>query len=75
MGHTLICVAWAVMKHGQDYADAEEDYYQQRDQRNREHLIRHHQQALAPPGYQVTLIPPGDGIPPLGDGPSQQPAA
>src|SRR5262249_57434305 len=40
MGHTLICVAWAVMKHGQDYADAEEDYYQQRDQRNRQHLIR-----------------------------------
>jgi len=35
--------------------------HDQRDQRYREHLIRHHQQALARLGYQVTLIPPGDG--------------
>jgi Transposase IS116/IS110/IS902 family len=41
-----------------------EDYYDQRDQRNRDHLIRHHQQALARFGCQVTLTPPGDGSPP-----------
>ena len=35
---------WAVMARGQDYADAGEGYFDQRDQRNREHLIRHHQQ-------------------------------
>ena len=63
VAHTLICIAWAVMARGQDYADAGEDYYDQRDQRNREHLIRHHQQALARLGCQVTLIPPGDGSP------------
>jgi transposase len=66
VAHTLICIAWAVMARGQDYADAGEDYYDQRDQRNREHLIRHHQQALARLGCQVTLIPPGDGSPPPG---------
>ena len=59
--HTLICIAWAVLSRGSDYAEAGEDYYEQRDRRNREHLIRHHQQALARLGYQVTLIPPGDG--------------
>ncbi len=63
------------MKRGQDYADAGEDYYEQRDQRNRERLIRHHQQALVRLGYLVTLVPPGDGTPPPGDGSSQQPAA
>ena len=47
VAHTLICIAWAVMSQDQDYTDAGEDYYEQRDQRNREHLIRHHQQALA----------------------------
>ena len=66
VAHTLICIAWAVMAHGQDYADAGEDYYDQRDQRNREHLIRHHQQALARLGCQVSLVPPGDGSPPPG---------
>jgi hypothetical protein len=35
---------WAVMARGHDYADAGEGYFDQRDQRNREHLIRHHQQ-------------------------------
>jgi len=42
-----------------------------------EHLVRHHQQALARLGYQVALIPPGDGTPPPGnDGASpQHPAA
>jgi hypothetical protein len=74
VAHTLICIAWAVLSRGEDYAEAGEDYYEQRDRRNREHLIRHHQQALARLGCQVTLTPPGDGPPPAG-GPGQQPAA
>ena len=61
---TLLCVAWAVMKHDGNYTEAGADYYDHRDRRNREHLIRHHQQALTRLGYQVTLIPPGDGRPP-----------
>jgi transposase len=64
VAHTLICIAWAVMTRGEDYAEAGEDYYEQRDHRNHEHLVRHHQHALARLGYQVTLIPPGDGRPP-----------
>ena len=74
VAHTLICIAWAVLSRGEDYAEAGEDYYEQRDRRNREHLIRHHQQALALLGCQVTLTPPGDGSPPSA-GPDQQPAA
>ena len=74
VARTLICIAWAVLSRGQDYADAGEDYYEQRDRRDREHLIRHHQQALARLGYQVTLIPPGDGSPPP-SATSKQPAA
>ena len=66
VAHTLICIAWAVMSRDQDYTEAGEDYYEQRDQRNREHLIRHHQQALARLGFQVTLTGPGDGSPPPG---------
>jgi transposase len=62
--HTLLCIAWAVMKHDSDYTEAGADYYDHRDRRNHEHLARHHQQALARLGYQVTLIPPGDGRPP-----------
>jgi transposase len=62
--HTLPCIAWAVMKHDSDCTQAGAGYYDRRDQRNHDHLIRHHQQALARPGYQVTLIPPGDGQPP-----------
>jgi transposase len=64
--HTLICIAWVIMARDQDYAEAGEHYYEQRDQRNREHLIRHHQRALARLGYQVTLTGPGDGSPPPG---------
>jgi hypothetical protein len=64
------------MARGQDYADAGEDYYDQRDQRNREHLIRHHHQALARLGCQVTLVPRGDDSPPPGTAspPPGQPA-
>jgi transposase len=66
VAHTLICIAWAVMTHDQDYADAGEHYYEQRDHRNHEHLVRHHQQALARLGYQIALTGPGDGRPPPG---------
>jgi transposase len=64
VAHTLLCIAWAVMKHDGDYTEAGADYYDHRDRRNHEHMVRHHQQALARLGYQVTLIPPGDGSPP-----------
>jgi transposase len=66
VARTLICIAWAVMKYDGDYAEVGENYYEQRDQRNHEHLVRHHQQVLARLGYQVTLIPPGDPSPPPG---------
>src|SRR5215471_14624256 len=39
VAHTLICIAWAVLSRGEDYAEAGEDYYEQRDRRDREHLI------------------------------------
>ena len=68
VAHTLLCIAWAVMKHGGDYTEAGADYYDRRDRRNHEHLVRHHQQALTRLGYQVTLTPPGDGSPPPGPG-------
>jgi len=64
VAHTLLCVAWAVMKDDSDYAEAGAGYYDQLDHRNHEHLVRHHQQALARLGYQIALIPPGDGKPP-----------
>ena len=76
VAHTLLCVAWAVMKDDSDYAEAGAGYYDQRDQRNHEHLARHHQQALSRLGYQVTLTPPGDASPPGPDSDSpQHPAA
>jgi transposase len=62
--HTLARIAWTVIKHDHDYAEAGQDYYDQRDRHNHDHLARHHQQALARLGYQVTLTPPGDGGPP-----------
>jgi transposase len=64
VAHTLTCIAWAVMRYDGDYAEAGADYYDRRDARNHEHLARHHQQALARLGYQVTLTPPGNGSPP-----------
>jgi transposase len=64
VARTLICIAWAVLRYDADYADAGADYYQQRDARNHDHLVRHHQQALARLGYHVTLTPPDDGSPP-----------
>jgi transposase len=64
VAHTLICIAWAVMRYDGDYAEAGADYYDRRDTRNRDYLVRHHQQALTRLGYQVTLTPPGDGSPP-----------
>lgn len=65
VAHTLLCIAWAVMKYDSDYAEAGAGYYEQRDQRNRDHLARHHQQALARLGYQVIVTGPGNGGPPL----------
>jgi 4'-phosphopantetheinyl transferase EntD len=53
-----------VMSTGDPYAGQGEDFYDRRDHRNREHIAARHQQALARLGYQVTLIPPGDGRPP-----------
>jgi transposase len=74
VAHTLLCIAWAVMKHDSDYTEAGAGYYDHRDARNHEHLARHHQQALTRLGYQVTLLPPGDGSPPPGPGtPAAQP--
>lgn len=64
VAHTLLCIAWAVMKHDSDYTEAGADYYDHRDRRNHEHLVRHHEQALTRLGYQVTITPPGDGGPP-----------
>ena len=58
VARTLLCIAWAVMKYDGDYAEAGASYYDLRDQRNHEHVVRHHQQALARLGYHVTLIPP-----------------
>jgi transposase len=64
VAHTLLCIAWAVMKYDADYTEAGADYYDRRDARNHEHLVRHHQQALARLGYHVTLTAPDDGSPP-----------
>ena len=66
VAHTLTCIAWAVMRYDRDYAEAGADYYDHRDARNRDHLVRHYQQALARLGYQVALTGPGDGRPPSG---------
>ena len=68
--HTLLSIAWAVMRYDSDYIDAGTDYYDRRDQRNREHLARHYQQAPTRLGHQVTLTPPEDGGPPPGTDPS-----
>jgi transposase len=75
VAHTLLCIAWAVMKNDSDYAEAGADYYEHRDQRHHEHMVRHYQQALTRLGYQVTLIGPGDGSPPPGTDTTSQPAA
>jgi transposase len=64
VAHTLMCIAWAVMRYDADYIDAGTDYYERRDQRNREHLVRYHQNALARLGVEVIVTPPGDGAPP-----------
>ena len=64
VAHTLLCIAWAVMRYDADYIDADADYYERRDQRNREHLVRYHQNALARLGLHVTVTASGDGAPP-----------
>ena len=70
VAHTLLRIAWAVMRHGGGYTDAGTDYYERRDQRNREHLIRYHHNALARLGLHVIVTQPGDGTPPP-DNPGQ----
>ncbi len=45
VARTLPCIAWAVMRYDGDYIDAGTDYYERRDQRNHEHLVRYHQHA------------------------------
>ena len=64
VARTLLCIAWAVMAYHADYADAGADYYQLRDDRNRDHLIRHHQQALARLGVHITRTDPPSPAPP-----------
>jgi transposase len=64
VAHTLLCIAWAVMKYDADYAEAGADYYDRRDARNHEHIVRHYQQALTRLGYHVTLTPTDDTSPP-----------
>jgi transposase len=64
VAHTLLCIAWAVTRYDADYIDAGADYYERRDQRNHEHLVRYHQNALARLGVEVIVTPPGDGAPP-----------
>lgn len=44
-------------RRGAMYTEAGAGYYERRDARNHDHLVRHHQQALARLSYQVTLIP------------------
>jgi hypothetical protein len=44
------------MTHDAGYTDAGADYYDRRDQRNREHLARHPQHALTRLGCQVMLL-------------------
>ena len=75
VAHTLLCIAWAVMRYDADYIDAGADYYERRDQRNREHLVRDHQNALARLGLHVTVTASGDGAPPspTPDNPGQEP--
>jgi transposase len=64
VARTLLSIAWAVMKYDENYAEAGADYYDHRDARNREHIVRHYQQALTRLGYLVTLTPSDDGGPP-----------
>jgi hypothetical protein len=51
------------MRYDSDYIDAGADYHERRHQRNREHLVRYHQNALARLGLQVVVTQPGDDTP------------
>jgi transposase len=64
VAHTLLCIAWAVIKYDENYAEVGADYYDRRDARNREHIARHHHQALTRLGYLVTLTPCDSSPPP-----------
>ena len=52
------------MRYDSDYTEAGVDYYERCGQRNREHLVRYHQNALVRFGVQVTVTQPGDDTPP-----------
>jgi transposase len=54
VAHTLLCIAWAVMRYDAGYTGAGDGYYE----------VRYHHNALARPGLQVTVTAPGDGAPP-----------
>ena len=69
--HTLPSIARAVLRDDSNYTDAGADYYERGDQRSREHLIRHHHNALARLGPQMAVTQPGDGTPPPPGNPGQ----
>jgi hypothetical protein len=58
VAHTLPGIAWAVMRYDAGYIDAGAGCYERREQRNREHLVRYHQNALAWLGVEVIVTPP-----------------
>ena len=64
VARTLLCIAWAVMATGGTYAEQGEDFYERRQEHDRERIAARYQQALTRLGYQVSLTPAGDGSPP-----------
>jgi transposase len=66
VAHTLLRIAWSVMRYHSGYADDGAGYCERRDERTRDQLIRHHQRALARLGVPVITSPSGDGAPPPG---------
>jgi transposase len=64
VARTLLSIAWAVMATGGTYAEQGEDFYERRQEHDRERAAARYQQALTRLGYHVTLTPPGDGSPP-----------
>ena len=52
------------MRYDGDYTEAGADFYEHRDERNREHLIRYHQQALTRLGVHLIAGTRADPSPP-----------
>jgi transposase len=63
VARTLLSIAWAVMATGGTYAEQGEDFYERRQEHDRERAAARYQQALTRLGYHVTLTPPGDASP------------